>query len=1059
MWRRLFVGRGRQNQEPPTGGDAKTQDEPTQRDLWAEAFDKLDKSTQEQLHLGKVQNENQNSLKNQIDGLLDEVRAKQRVCEGKAWKFTVGHHEIVLRDQAVIIINFLTQIGDIAIPFAPAQASIPWSIVKNVLKIPVSESAQMCALLAGTAAVSAAIYRGMLYQRIYAPNNTPPEALENLHSALVNLYQSCLELLACSSKLFSANAARQTAYALFHPGKAVGLISQLDKLETKLASEVQLCESSRSAAADEQLVERMRLLEAPMSRVDSNVASLLQKMGDAEQQETLSWISPVKYGAHHDTVREARIPDTCQWLLRHTRFQEWEDFGSSAIVWLQGSPGAGKTFLTSRVIDHIRARLKSSPNDEGFAFFYCNRNEEERRKPLNVLRSFVRQLSSPVAKSRKIRTSLCNLVREAQRSGSELSMEVCKAQLLESINLYPKTTLVLDALDECDPVLRSQLFKTIDFLIFNAERPLKVFISSRPDFDIWSRFVSRPNIEIRATDNGEDITRFVNEQITEHQHWNRMSPELRETIITTLLERSNGMFQWANLQVKQLLLLKVEDDIKERLGKLPKDLGEAYKEIYHKAASDRHAKAIVDSACKWVMCAIHPLTTIELVSALSLDIEGDKIAWRRGVDEDLMRDLCNNLLVLDSQLKPSTRSSLIHSVIGHSMCNITIPISREENKQMQALVSGEVDIAKLLIDYGAQVDLPLENGKLGSALATAAFKGNVGMAKLLIDHDAQVDLLLKNGQFGSALDAAASRGKVDMAKLLIDHGAQVDLLLENGQFGSALAAAAARGEVDMAELLIDHGAQVDLLLENGQFGSALATAAARGEVDMAELLIDHGAQVDLLLENGQFGSALAAAVVWGELGVAKLLIDHGAQVNVAVQCGDFDSPLAAAICSNYTYFQEDAAAEMVQLLNSRADFDAVLDSGHFGRAVVLAAQRNHETMITCLVEISTRTADQERRAADCAKALAVAARWGSVEATRAMLHADDKFKLKPSGAHLQAALRASRESLEMAFGSESEPRWWDSEVAWEKWKCSPEREHDRRMTAKLLLQCGAVDEM
>ena len=58
------------------------------------------------------------------------------------------------------------------------------------------------------------------------------------------------------------------------------------------------------------------------------------------------------------------------------------------------SAGAGKTFLTSKVIDHVQCKLQASPSHEGFAFFYCNRNEPERRQPLSVLRSYVRQLPS-----------------------------------------------------------------------------------------------------------------------------------------------------------------------------------------------------------------------------------------------------------------------------------------------------------------------------------------------------------------------------------------------------------------------------------------------------------------------------------------------------------------------------------------------------------------------------------------------------------------------------------------------------------------------------------------
>lgn len=136
---------------------------------------------------------------------------------------------------------------------------------------------------------------------------------------------------------------------------------------------------------------------------------------------------------------------------------------------------------------------------------------------------------------------LGNLCREARLKGSGLDFDVCKFQLLASVNLYPKTTLVLDALDECDSQSRNQLVKVVEFLLSRSERPLKIFISSRPDDDIRECFASLPNIRIRATDNQMDIEKFVSEEIANHRRWGKISPSQREKIITTLFDRSQGM--------------------------------------------------------------------------------------------------------------------------------------------------------------------------------------------------------------------------------------------------------------------------------------------------------------------------------------------------------------------------------------------------------------------------------------------------------------------------------------------------------------------------------------
>jgi hypothetical protein len=193
------------------------------------------------------------------------------------------------------------------------------------------------------------------------------------------------------------------------------------------------------------------------------------------------------------------------------------------------------------VIDHVKEILQASPNHEGFAFFYCNRNEESRREPLSILRSYVRQLSTNASNPGDIQKKLRAMYIKSRLEGTDPGFKMCKQQLLDSINLYPKTTLVLDALDECEPSSRGKFVELVEFLLSKSERPLKIFISSRPDGDIRDRFLSRPNIEIQATDNQGDIERFVKEEIVKHRRWAKMSSSLRVEISTTLLQRSDGM--------------------------------------------------------------------------------------------------------------------------------------------------------------------------------------------------------------------------------------------------------------------------------------------------------------------------------------------------------------------------------------------------------------------------------------------------------------------------------------------------------------------------------------
>lgn len=195
----------------------------------------------------------------------------------------------------------------------------------------------MCALLASTDWIIRIIKRGEIYELVYTTENTPQVALENLESALVDLYSACLELLANLQELLSKNTAARTVHAILNPGETVDLFSKLKELETRLGSEVQACESGRSAAMDARLNDLLHGLDAPLTRIDANVCTLLEDINSKDQIAMLEWISSIPYGKHHNTVKHARGTDTCRWLLERSRFQEWEDSSSSVFMWLQGS--------------------------------------------------------------------------------------------------------------------------------------------------------------------------------------------------------------------------------------------------------------------------------------------------------------------------------------------------------------------------------------------------------------------------------------------------------------------------------------------------------------------------------------------------------------------------------------------------------------------------------------------------------------------------------------------------------------------------------------------------
>jgi hypothetical protein len=201
--------------------------------------------------------------------------------------------------------------------------------------------------------------------------------------------------------------------------------------------------------------------------------------------------------------------------------------------------GAGKTKLVTTVVDYflqlrqpsqnltqatthpqlhshqrIPARL---PELSPLAFFYCRRAEAERRKPENVLRSFLKQLA---LSHNKCLASLRTAYMEKKRQGflsNTLSAIECQNLLVKMISQCPEAILILDALDECDEESRHNLIGVLNRLVENG-LPVKILISSRRDEDITAEFEDRVNFSLSATENRDDIMRFVQGKTQEYRN-------------------------------------------------------------------------------------------------------------------------------------------------------------------------------------------------------------------------------------------------------------------------------------------------------------------------------------------------------------------------------------------------------------------------------------------------------------------------------------------------------------------------------------------------------------
>jgi ankyrin repeat protein len=235
--------------------------------------------------------------------------------------------------------------------------------------------------------------------------------------------------------------------------------------------------------------------------------------------------------------------------------------------------------------------------------------------------------------------------------------------------------------------------------------------------------------------------------------------------------------------------------------------------------SDGHTPLAV--ACH----AGHP-DVVEYLISYGADVQGDgkhlplEIACRRGYTEVVTKLLhcapyalndCNS----DEILLCACRQCHVEIVQKLLLQILESQIAIDKRTRSDALCAASIcksfrSVATVrdLVTFGADVNLRDKKGRL--ALHCAIMTGNVPLAKFLIDSGAKATSPLAPGFLGrkTALYVACDKENFEMARVLIQAGAYINVYSEGTRLGSPLSVACFHGNLEIAKLLLESGAYV-----------------------------------------------------------------------------------------------------------------------------------------------------------------------------------------------------------------------------------------------------------
>ncbi|KAF5624688.1 ankyrin repeat-containing protein [Fusarium tjaetaba] len=594
--------------------------------------------------------------------LRDSITKKQKISQEKSWKVTFGGRRIVLRDVLAKMVTWLDSfkaIGDLVSQADPVHAGLPWLAIKIVLSVLTTDQEQMGLIVIGMEQVVCLIARCRIYHQLYLEDvvqtsKVQHQAISRLSNAMARLYAKMTSFLAYYIRLLDLNGATRTLKAFCQPGEVSEKLKEIGALETRVTTEANICQGAIGISAFQKIDENSKVARQQLREMatsfDGEMMRLWKHLNEDERCKIIQWVSDIPYESDHYIASKGRVDGTGEWLLSHEVYATWRQSDTSTLLWLNGIPGAGKTKLSSRVIDDLLTTLPTeTEKNTGFAYFYCDRNRADHNEPVAIMRSIVRQLCAPRG-DHSIESCIEEqyLKRKVKGFSSDrLVAEECKKLLLQLAAGYSSIYIVVDGLDECDRGTRHILMDLLDEMMAKFEQSIKIYIASRTDQDLRKRYHKGTHLEVTANDNQADIEKFVLNKMDQSEFCrNRLSQKLRNKILRTFQDKSQGMFQWATLHIGELLQLERNADIAEYLDGLPRGLEAAYDKIYAQIVNQIGSKRnVAFAAFQIVMVSCRPLHPLELAIAVAQH-PSQRFILDRDVDVGYVLDVCQNLLVV-----------------------------------------------------------------------------------------------------------------------------------------------------------------------------------------------------------------------------------------------------------------------------------------------------------------------------------------------------------------------------------------------------------------------------
>jgi Cdc6-like AAA superfamily ATPase len=257
--------------------------------------------------------------------------------------------------------------------------------------------------------------------------------------------------------------------------------------------------------------------------------------GDQERRTIIEWLTTIDYATQQSDFTARRQEGTGQWLLDSNEFQGWLN-QTNRTLFCPGIPGAGKTMITSIVVDHLCVKFRNDTT-VAIAYLYCNFQRQQEQKPTDLLASILKQL---IQRQPSVPEKVMSLYKHHYDERTRPSFDEISKVLHSIVYNYSKTFIIIDALDECQVSDGGRRMLLSEIFNLQAKTGASFFATSRFIPEIAKEFEGNISLKICASD--DDVQRYLNAKMSRLQPFASRNSTLREEIKSKIVKAVDGMY-------------------------------------------------------------------------------------------------------------------------------------------------------------------------------------------------------------------------------------------------------------------------------------------------------------------------------------------------------------------------------------------------------------------------------------------------------------------------------------------------------------------------------------